>query len=546
MKKTRQTASEVVSVSSYWPSGWQWHPFQALGEQDVFAYGDSRLAWAPRLRTGDSQGKFVSASDSADVTAHNVTGRLSFYHNPSETFERYGYTEHIELKFRQAVYPAALDIGENRGMCAITRIMGRNSATGSGWYDLWRATHSPTFDGVLASGAKRAECEQAYKDAKRYRLFHATICQQPLPMDEIRLELDTRSVDDWNEIDFVTLIGRERLPPGVLPANTTGVYYTPNPGFMGSDSAGFVAYDCPFDFNRRSELQVVPVEVDGFFPPPSPPPDVLVANVNLGMLLPMFATEKESYVRLSFSPMLGVYQALAEINNKNDSVATRTLAVADDLLPHTHISMSYYDSKCDDTKGLTGALYLTRDAFGGQGVSAIVGAGCSGASVSAAKVTDFSRVPIISPSSTSPVLSNGKAYPYFLRTVPSDDYVAVVLVDVLTQLWGYTTAALAHSTDTYGASGAQASRPPLPRAKRCVTSAAVVLLWWNCGGSFVKGATDLSAVQTALLRYPSRIVVLFCQVRGDMGGGRGEQEKKEQDKAEIQGGGGRRGEVVEQ
>lgn len=85
---------------------------------DVFAYGDSRLAWAPRLRTGDSQGKFVSASDSADVTAHNVTGRLSFYHNPSETFERYGYTEHIELKFRQAVYPAALDIGENRGMCA--------------------------------------------------------------------------------------------------------------------------------------------------------------------------------------------------------------------------------------------------------------------------------------------------------------------------------------------------------------------------------------------------------------------------------------------
>ena len=48
--------------------------------------------------------------------------------------------------------------------------------------------------------------------------------------------MDTRSVIDWNEIDFVELTGTQTLQEGVLPANTSGLFYVPNPGFVGDDS----------------------------------------------------------------------------------------------------------------------------------------------------------------------------------------------------------------------------------------------------------------------------------------------------------------------
>eukprot|EP00966_Prymnesium_polylepis_P095231 2205539-Prymnesium_polylepis.1 len=85
------------------------------------------------------------------------------------------------------------------------------------------------------------------------------------------------------------------------------------------------------------------------------------------------------------------------------------------------------------------ALHLTRDSFNGEGVSAIIGAGYSGASTTAAQVARGSSVPIISATSTSPTLSDGKDYPYFLRTCPSDAFGAVAMVDVLQKLWNYSS-----------------------------------------------------------------------------------------------------------
>ena len=59
---------------------------------------------------------------------------------------------------------------------------------------------------------------------------------------------------------------------------------------------------------------------------------------------------------------------------------------------------------------------MTRDVFGGQGVSAIVGAASSGPSQNVALVTGRAQVPQISYSSTSALLSDGRSYSYFLRT----------------------------------------------------------------------------------------------------------------------------------
>lgn len=135
----------------------------------------------------------------------------------------------------------------------------------------------------------------------------------------------------------------------------------------------------------------------------------MVNEVRVGILLPMFLGSRHVYSGTRHA----VYQALREVQNRSDGVA-------DDLLPNTTLLFTFTDSKCDGSTSVTGVHNLMRSSFGGAGVHAIIGAACSGASQAATVLAGGLHTPMISPSSTSPTLSDGKAYPYFLRTVPSD------------------------------------------------------------------------------------------------------------------------------
>eukprot|EP00966_Prymnesium_polylepis_P081352 1884688-Prymnesium_polylepis.1 len=209
----------------------------------------------------------------------------------------------------------------------------------------------------------------------------------------------------------------------------------------------------------------------------------------------MFGTEGSGYGTISWSPRVGVYQALREINNKSDGVE-------DYLLPRTQLRIAYADPKCDSYTGLMGALYLTGDAFDGRGVSAIIGAGCSGATTSAAPIAGGSRVPIISPSSSSPGLSDGRVYPYLLRTVPSDGFGMVAMVDCLIMLFNYSVVSLVHSTDAYGTGAANAFMQQASISRLSIVTKQF----------FQKDASDFSQQQHELVRAGSRVIVLVCQV----------------------------------
>eukprot|EP00966_Prymnesium_polylepis_P127427 2947385-Prymnesium_polylepis.1 len=208
----------------------------------------------------------------------------------------------------------------------------------------------------------------------------------------------------------------------------------------------------------------------------------------------MFDTQAAGYSAISWSMRVGTFQALDEINNKTDGVA-------DELLPATQLQVAYGDSKCDATTALTAALRLTRDSFRGEGVSAIIGASCSGASVPAAQVAGASGVPIISPTSSSPSLSNGLAYPYFLRVAASDAFATIAMVDVLRVLFNYTSVALVHSADSYGAGGADAFGSAASASGLSIVTTQ----------RFTKDATDFSAEHRALRQSAARVIVLFCQ-----------------------------------
>ncbi|KAL1507993.1 hypothetical protein AB1Y20_007595 [Prymnesium parvum] len=429
-----QLAADVIAASSFWAGSVSWHPLQAIGAQDTFEYGDSELAWSPRLRTGDSRGEYIEGADLAPITVHNVTRQFSFSYNPSQTYELSGYTEFIEVKFEEEVFATALRIGENRGMCSVVRIQGRSSTRGDSFVDLWVSDES---------AEDRASCWTQYDSNQRYRVFAPALCQLSISVDVLRIELDTRSVSDWNEIDFVELTGTRDLIEGVFPANTSSLWYVPDRGFAGEDSLQLTGYACAFHSASSSEPLEVPILVSGSFPPPSPPASFTVPVVRLGILSRMFGTVTDSYVPFSSGASIirAVVQALREINNKTDGVA-------DHLLPHTTLQFAYRDSRCDAVHGLRGALHLVNSAFGGRGVSAIIGAYCSDASVAASYVAGASSaLPLISPATTTPAMSNGIAHPAFLRTIASDAFQAEAIIDVLLNVLNYTAVAMLSSSD---------------------------------------------------------------------------------------------------
>ncbi|KAJ8601670.1 hypothetical protein CTAYLR_007470 [Chrysophaeum taylorii] len=80
---------------------------------------------------------------------------------------------------------------------------------------------------------------------------------------------------------------------------------------------------------------------------------------------------------------------------------------------------------------------------------AIIGAGRSDCSAPLAINAGIDLLPQISYLSTSPSLDAKGTYPFFTRTIPSDNAAAVAVADFLVY-YGWTRAAIIHVVDTYG------------------------------------------------------------------------------------------------
>ena len=104
------------------------------------------------------------------------------------------------------------------------------------------------------------------------------------------------------------------------------------------------------------------------------------------------------------------------------------------------------DSGCDGDTAAAAAQTLVD-----SGVVAVVGAACSGASMSANAVLSAAGIPMISYASTNPGLSDASAYPLFYRNVPSDAIQGPAGADMMADA-GVTNGSLAilHMTNDYG------------------------------------------------------------------------------------------------
>ena len=105
------------------------------------------------------------------------------------------------------------------------------------------------------------------------------------------------------------------------------------------------------------------------------------------------------------------------------------------------------DSTCSDAAAATAGAERLITA---EGISAIVGADCSGVTIAVLQNTAMAKgMVMISPSATSPALSDMEDNGLFFRTAPSDAREGQVVAEMLKEK-GYNSVALTYTNNDYG------------------------------------------------------------------------------------------------
>jgi len=92
----------------------------------------------------------------------------------------------------------------------------------------------------------------------------------------------------------------------------------------------------------------------------------------------------------------------------------------------------------------------TATKLAGEGVHAVLGHICSGATKAALGIYNDSKIVVMSPSATNPGLTQSGDYPNFFRTIASDDAQARLEVDFALDKLGVKKIAVLHDKGDYG------------------------------------------------------------------------------------------------
>lgn len=125
--------------------------------------------------------------------------------------------------------------------------------------------------------------------------------------------------------------------------------------------------------------------------------------------------------------------------------AFKGVELAKKQLGADNIEIVQADSKCDAEAAKTAIQKLIDEK-----VVAIIGEGCSSASVAVLPLANEAKIPMVTPSASSPKLSIENDY--FFRTVPSDSFQARYLAEYAYNKKGFRRIAQFNTTDTAGSS----------------------------------------------------------------------------------------------
>ncbi|GMH84901.1 hypothetical protein TrST_g12797 [Triparma strigata] len=264
-----QFAFKILETSTYWPSDvFDWDPTKALGPGDIDpqVYGDSKLGYCPYSRDGSSSDVCGYSIHTGDL--HNfdpdgtvvrgtpglATGDVGFPYPASECwnhmdhFASDGYTEFLTFQFDEEVYVSGIEIGVNRGMGCVVAVEAYDRTSGT-WQPVW-------------TGEADTALWDFHKATGQYHTFVPyPVCATHFKTDIIKIKLDTNTIKDWNEIDYIQLTGSTEQAGGVL--NGGKVYYAPPADAAAAtciDNFAFSATDCGGQSPRKSASEIFAIK----------------------------------------------------------------------------------------------------------------------------------------------------------------------------------------------------------------------------------------------------------------------------------------------
>lgn len=140
---------------------------------------------------------------------------------------------------------------------------------------------------------------------------------------------------------------------------------------------------------------------------------------------------------------VGVLMAFTGGSSSMGYGTMKGIQLAKKQLGANNIELIQADSKCSPNDARTAAKRLIE-----QGVVAIIGDGCSSASVAVLPEANNSKTVMISPSASSTALSIPNDY--FFRVIPSDNYQGEFMAQAIRDK-GITKAAVMYTNEPYGA-----------------------------------------------------------------------------------------------
>jgi branched-chain amino acid transport system substrate-binding protein len=139
---------------------------------------------------------------------------------------------------------------------------------------------------------------------------------------------------------------------------------------------------------------------------------------------------------------IGVMMAFSGGSSSMGYGAMKGVQLAKKQLAADNLEIIQEDSKCDPKVAAESIKRLIE-----QNVAAIIGEGCSSATVAALPAANNAKIPLISPSASSPTLSNPNDY--FFRVVPPDTFQGSFMAQAIYDK-GIRNVAVFYTNEPYG------------------------------------------------------------------------------------------------
>ncbi len=124
------------------------------------------------------------------------------------------------------------------------------------------------------------------------------------------------------------------------------------------------------------------------------------------------------------------------------------------------IEVTTVDDACEPKQGPVAANRVVNSKIG-----YMIGPVCSGAAIAAAPIYDNEGVVVVTPSATSPALTEGKNFHYIFRTIGRDDQQGPSAAKFIIEKAKPTKVAVLHDKQSYGQGIASSVRDQLQKAK---------------------------------------------------------------------------------